>query len=482
MKNYENVFLLLIIYIEFLSNIQIINSSELDEVGKHVLISFRKEITNKGTDLSPDQYMQEIMYKQFYSKYNIGIPTQKIKFYYEINTFESQISEDYFQKIRSSTYKCMEEKCPTKNSEINDFNLTDKNGYISEDTFELSPDNKLDNFTFLLKPKGKDDESNGNEIPNIIGLGLNKNKINDELSFMEQLKRTGYIDKKIFTPLIGNDEISEARFFDGRLLVGCLPHEVDNIFEEKKLKWISIKDNTISNGNWHINFDTVKYNNEYIKDRIVNLDLSLNIIIGPESLRTTLINNFLKKNLENKKCTENLFYNLKNEEHYIYYSCSEGAEFIQVPSLSFHSKALNETFEISFYDLFTKYQSKIYFTIIFRKKVQNFWVFGQMFFNNYKFVFDTEEERIGYYKIKPQENHPFIAIACIVIALIIFFILYLNGNKFIIGKENVYYNQQLHNRLHPQVRSEYSNNENNSNENENERKKIKKSNKKAKKD
>ena len=58
------------------------------------------------------------------------------------------------------------------------------------------------------------------------------------------------------------------------------------------------------------------------------------------------------------------------------------------------------------------------------------------------------------------------------IALIIFFILYLNGNKFIIGKENVYYNQQLHNSLHPQVRSEYSNNENNSNENENERKKI----------
>ena len=150
--------------------------------------------------------------------------------------------------------------------------------------------------------------------------------------------------------------------------------------------------------------------------------------------------------------------------------------------LSFYSKALNETFEISFYDLFTKYQSKIYFTIIFRKKVQNFWVFGQMFFNNYKFVFDTEEERIGYYKIKPQENHPFIAIACIVIALIIFFILYLNGNKFIIGKENVYYNQQMHNRLHSQVRSEYSNNENNSNENENERKKIKKSSKKAKKD
>ena len=62
MKNYANVFLLLIIYIEFLSYIQIINSSELDEVGKHIVMNFRKEITNKNTEYTPDKYMEELIF------------------------------------------------------------------------------------------------------------------------------------------------------------------------------------------------------------------------------------------------------------------------------------------------------------------------------------------------------------------------------------------------------------------------------------
>ena len=175
MKNNANVFLLLIIYIEFLSYIQIINSSELDEVGKHIVMNFRREITNKDNNLSPDKYMEELMYMPVFSKHSIGAPSQRIKFFYEINSFESIISEDYYLKLRSSTYECLDaKKCPKKTSDLNDFNLTDKNGYLSKEIFELNPANKIENFTFILKPKGKTDSSNI-ELPNIIGLGLNPN-------------------------------------------------------------------------------------------------------------------------------------------------------------------------------------------------------------------------------------------------------------------------------------------------------------------
>ena len=483
MKNYANVFLLLIIYIEFLSYIQIINSSELDEIGRHIVMNFRREITNKDNDLSPDKYMEELMYKQFFSKYSIGAPTQRIKFYYEINTYESSMSEDYYLKIRSSSYECLDKnKCPKKTSELNDYNLTDKNGYLSKEIFELNPTNKIENFTFILKPKGKTD-STTIEIPNIIGLGLNpnnnKNKVDESLSFMEQLKRKNYIAKKIFTPLTGDDSIDEGRFYDGHILIGVLLHEVNPFYEEKDLKWISMKDNTKSpNRNWHINFDTVKYNNEIIKDSMTNLDLSLNVIIAPESFRQKLIKGFFKKQLDNKKCEENLFYNLKDEEPYIYYSCSDGAEFIEIPKLSFYSKILNETFELTFDTLFTRYKTRFYFNVIFRKKEQDNWVLGQLFLNNYKFVFDTEEERIGYYKIKIEKSHPYIAIISIIIAFIIFFIIYLNGNIFNIGKENIFYNQQLQNNLHPQERKEYSNDIND--DNSRQKNKNKKSNKKEK--
>ena len=98
MKNYEKVFLILLVYFEFLSKIQIIKSSEIEEVGKHIVMSFRKEVNNNVANLSPDKYMEELMYKQYFAKYNIGNPTQKIKFYYDMNVFESSISEDYFMK------------------------------------------------------------------------------------------------------------------------------------------------------------------------------------------------------------------------------------------------------------------------------------------------------------------------------------------------------------------------------------------------
>ena len=483
MKNYEKVFLILLVYFEFLSKIQIIKSSEIEEVGKHIVMSFRKEVNNDVANLSPDKYMEELMYKQYFAKYNIGNPTQKIKFYYDMNVFESSISEDYYEKIRSSTYKCLDnKKCPNKKTEINDFNLTDKNGYLSQEIFELNPDNKIENFTFLLKPKGKTD-SEQNEIPNLLGFGLsNNNKDKDVvlLSFMEQLKRYNYIEKKLFTILTGDNSIIESRFYDGYILIGCLPHEVNPLFEEKDLKWISNKVEDKSNRNWHINFDTVKYNNEVIKERTANLDLSLNIIIGPESFRQKLLKGFFKKDLENKNCVENLFYNLKDEEHYIYYSCGYEASFIDIPNLSFYSKSLNETFELSFEKLFTTFKHRHYFNIVFNKKTQNSWTLGQIFLNNYRFVFDAEKERIGYYKTIIPENHPFIALISIAIAFIIFFILYLSGNKFTVGQDNIYNNQQLQKNLHQPVREEYSNLKNKNNAIGNRKNKL--NDKKSKKD
>jgi hypothetical protein len=95
-------------------------------------------------------------------------------------------------------------------------------------------------------------------------------------------------------------------------------------------------------------------------------------------------------------------------------------------------------------------------------------------------VFDAEKERIGYYKTIIPENHPFIALISIAIAFIIFFILYLSGNKFTVGQDNIYNNQQLQKNLHQPVREEYSNLKNKNNEQG--KKKNKLNDKKSKKD
>ena len=41
--------------------------------------------------LSDENYMRELMYREIYTKFNIGIPGQILKFYYEMNNHESFI-------------------------------------------------------------------------------------------------------------------------------------------------------------------------------------------------------------------------------------------------------------------------------------------------------------------------------------------------------------------------------------------------------
>ena len=87
----------------------------------------------------------------------------------------------------------------------------------------------------------------------------------------------------------------------------------------------------------------------------------------------------------------------------------------------------------------TKMDKLIYFIllIIFNKKPNNEWILGQKFFNNYKFVFDLEEGKIGYYKTY-NSNNGFILFSCLAICGIIIGIGYLRGyiNKINIAQRN----------------------------------------------
>ena len=448
---------ILILLIQLFLNIKIINSSERSEIAAHLILNLKEE-RNEIKDLSESDYIKEMMYNNFYSKFNLGIPAQRLKFYYETNIYEISIAEEEYDKIKSTTYKLIDNKYKNISNDKNDFILKDPNGYLSQENFEICPEITLNNFTFLLKGKNETKEKNGT---NIIGLSLQKNKsINNSLSFLNQLKQKNYIDKKIFSFLFEDDMISARRGIDGQILIGCLPHELNVEFEEKDLKWISLnKNKNDKDKDWHINFDIVKYNNDELKDKKVYFDLSLNLIIGPENFRKKLIEVFFGNRLEKKICIENYFYNIKDEQFYIYYSCSTEAEFIEIPNLSFYNKELNEIFNISFYDLFTSYKHRFYLNIIFKKNPQNNWIFGQLFFKSYRFVFDLEQEKIGYYKTYQNKQKPIIAIIALSIVFLSFgiaYIFYLNNNK----KDNNGNDNYIYQNISYPIRSEYSNNSN----------------------
>ena len=50
------------------------------------------------------------MFKELYSTFNVGLPNQNIKFYYEMNEVVSSISKEFYFPKRSITFKLNEDK------------------------------------------------------------------------------------------------------------------------------------------------------------------------------------------------------------------------------------------------------------------------------------------------------------------------------------------------------------------------------------
>ena len=405
-----------------LSEIFHINSKYQEE---SLLIFFIKEQNEALAEgLSDEDYMKKLMFRELYSTFNVGLPNQNIKFYYEMNEVESSVSKEYYFPKRSTAYKLREDNI------------------YSQEMFVLGENKNIDNFTFILKEKS---DSTKTKNYNSLGLGYKKNDA--YFNFLSQLKNKGYIKKKIFSFLFGDDSLSESRVFDGQLLFGNYPHFISPYFNENELKFTSLKEKE----KWIIEFDSVKFNNDELDNKIAKLDVNLNVMIGPETFRKELISSFLYEAIDNGKCKENFFTSDKDGQTYIFYSFDNNIKFKEIPNLFFFSKDLNETFKIKFSDLVTKYNQKYYFNIIFNKKPKNEWVLGQKFINNYKFVFDLEEGKIGYYKTY-NGNNRFVLFSCLILFGTIFGIGYIRGY---INRKNMA--QRNNNKQIPYViRKEYS--------------------------
>ena len=448
MKERKKFHFIIFTFVQLVLHFQLVKSFGLKDANKHLLIYFIQEKDNTEKEaLSDENYMRELMYREIYTKFNIGIPGQILKFYYEMNNHESFIYDkgDYY-KTRTTTYKLIDKRFQNISSENNSFEIEDPNGYLSQEVFEMGTDKKIEDFQFLLKPKTQKEI-----IQYVNGLGLGFNSKNSSLSFLNKLKEKKYIHEKVFSFLFGDDSFSENRIYDGQILFGCFPHEVSPYFDGIELYYISLKEK--DNKKWHITFDSVKYKEDELKDRTAELDINLRIIVGPENFRKKLTYTFFRDFIENKQCKESVFTSKKDGEKYIFYSFDKDVQFKEIPELSFYSKDLNETFKISFSNLFIKYRERYYFNMVFKKKPDNKWIFGQIFFNMYRFVFDLEEGKIGYYKSYSSKNHPMIVLACIVVFALIFIGGYWRGQIMIKNDANL-----LNNKNMPyQIRKEYQN-------------------------
>ena len=278
-----------------------------------------------------------------------------------------------------------------------------------------------------LNPNNKEKEKN----ISYLGLSLINNNKNKN-SFINQLKENKIIEKRIFSVLFKENSITADSIWDGQILFGLYPHDMTSRYEEKDLNWISI--NKLGLNAWSIKFDSIKYHKEETSFNVkeVEFDIGLNLLIGPEEYKIKIYENFFKRQIENKICKEEIFFNKKDNQFYLTYSCDMDLEVNDFPSLSFYSKELNYSLILDYPQLLTIFQKKVYFKVVFKRKAENKkWILGRGFMEIYPLVFDVDNKRIGFYKTELGGQHFFVFIIFLVGIFIILGVTFHRGRQLI---------------------------------------------------
>ena len=371
-------------------------SCNYDIYNNQFSIFFQREVKkiNREQYLG-DQAINNLLYNNIYSTITMGNNTTPINIFLHFNNSDINIKEA--QKNKNT---------------------------IEKDKFLFLRAKQELNLSF--SSSGINEKEGNNSY---LGLSLMNNDKN-KLSFINQLKDNKIIEKRIFSVLFKERSITADSTFDGQILFGLYPHEMTSRYEEKTLKWIPLLNNGIEG--WKLKFDSVKYHNEESSFNVneVEFDLGMNLIIGPEEYRIKIHENFFRKQIEEKMCKEEIFFNKRDNQFYITYSCGYDLEIDNFPTLNFFSKELNYSLVLDYNQLLCIFERKVFFKVAFKKKAENKkWILGRAFMDVYPLVFDADNKRIGFYKVELSQEHPLILSFFIVTIIIIILVSVYRGRQ-----------------------------------------------------
>ena len=377
-------------------------------------------------DIPENQEMifQQIYYKNFITKINIGTPEKKHMFLIESNKNQYYISSKNPSKI--SDEESAEKKIDFFNLPYDELYDEDSSISYNENICKKSLQNidhynelctakdimtfKNENRTFSKEFPIKIVRNHDENIPGILGLLINDSNFNSSRSLITELKSENLIEDYYW--FFEFDEISPLdKKLKGRLIIGALPHLV---FPEKySIKNFRTKNNFYSpykKTTWRMRLDKI-YIDENIDLNINRADISLLYefynIIGTLEFHNIIKKRFMNKLIEEKKCFKSNFsQNIYTNYNMTFYYCHKSAKDIlykNIPAIKMFSFDLSYIFELTKEELFYIKGDYIYFNIIFCTKEFNYWLMGQIFTTKYNFIFNTNKKQIGFYQ-KVNEN------------------------------------------------------------------------------
>ena len=377
-----------------------------------LIIDYKKEI--KKELKTPDEILLDLVETEYYIKIKIGTPYQELKVNIEFTNNIFYISGDekykkYNPKL-SSSYKLY-----SPNEKIEEFDLYIK-GILSNETIYFN-NKKYEDFFFVLS---KNSTKKSKMYPSSIGLGIST-KIYSKYSIAINFINILYLQKKIKSNSFFINQINEN---EGQIIIGNLPHEYEKIKNNFQKFEVAYSDSVSFYNYWCTEFDKIKYNNlSYYENYMILFDFNLEgIIIGNfyfELLKRDFFQYYIDKNIcfENTVGDYNYFYCDKNNKKNI--------EFDKIYNFSFINKNFNETFEVSYKDLFKEKGDYIFFLAIHNIRLSSTFILGRLFFNKYQFGFNYDKKMIYLYKnqLNKKGKSNFLLIFIIIFLLIIVFTL-----------------------------------------------------------
>ena len=262
---------------------------------------------------------------------------------------------------------------------------------------------KVDNIGFILE-KEINPEYSDNLKYNCVVLSLNLfryNMANNDYNFIIELKKLGFIENHVWTIKYLNefDKNKNANTnLEGYLIIGDYPH----IYEKDKEKYNSLNQrsclNDMNEKGWNLLFRNITINNDTILTHYMTgiISFSNNYIKGTEEYKSKISNEFFKKYIEKNICFDD-----NTNSHYFLYYCKK-SDFNQddinsFPDLNFFHAELNYTFKFRGKDLFLENNKFYYFLIIFDIYDYKTWTFGKIFLQKYQLIFDHSSKKINFY-------------------------------------------------------------------------------------
>ena len=334
------------------------------------------------------------------------------------------LEHEYYNNSLSQTYSYDQQTLPKKIF-YRDFNLT---GIPSKDNLYITSNSSLlfkqeNKFPFLLVNQAEFKYNKSSCFPIDGGLGLGFNKFG--LNFLDLLKKSGFIEKKIFALLL------PLQNENAYLQLGGYKEEYIN--DTSKIKWVNVKINDLPYKNFNStdntqelkllsdletkllkseNFNDYRYENNksllnwYMPAKSIGLRNNITIV-GNEKI---VFNSIMQNIVIPKKFFFENFKNIFDETNsctiendgYFYCSCSDFPNNFPYFQINLDGFTIPIT-PMDYTEIVINYSydpSKSCKLLIKLNYVNDFWELGIFIMNNFYLIFDQEENKIGFYDRK----------------------------------------------------------------------------------